>query len=376
MLLRCARARPGRLRPPGARRMVPYPEESLLLRLLGGSPQAVVPPDRVDPSRFVELCRRHGVAGVAREAIAAAPAPWPTAILEGLGRIARKTLVDNLVLLRALHEAASALGEAGIAFVLLKGASLVGFLYPRLEQRPMTDIDLLIREADWPAVSEVLARRGYSLPAPGSEAALGDRWYNHLVQAPGTPPCSIEIHWNLESVERSRIDPEALFRDAVPCVVEGRPYLRLCDDHLVLHLATHLAHHHETPSLHWVQDLRLLLLQGPLRWERIESAADAWGVRNCLAYSLGYVERLFPGSVPGSWRRFRWSPARRLILAGLGTRNPILPHRDLERSPLRHAVSMILLDRWSEAAGYTARHAARRVTRAFAPRRGATARPD
>jgi hypothetical protein len=349
--------------------MVPYPEESLLLRLLRGVPPAPADAERLDVSRFLELCRRHGVAAAAQKAIEASSVPWPPALLEGLKRTTQKTLVDNLVLLRALHETRAALAEAQIEFVLLKGVSLLGFLYSRIDQRPMTDMDILIRRTDWPAVARSLASRGYILPTPESEADLGDDWYNHAVETPGSPSCSVEIHWDLESVERSRINPADLFRDSVPCDVDGHPYRRLSDEHLFLHLAVHLAHHYASPALYWVEDLKLLLLRGPLDWERIATTAEAWGVRNCLAYSLGYVERLYPGTADEPVRRFPWSGPRRLILTALGTRNPILPHRDLEKSPLRHAVGMALLDRWSTAAGYATRHAAGRAWRAFGGRR-------
>jgi len=349
--------------------MVPYPEENLLLRLLRGEPTTPAHAERVEAARFVDLCRRHGVAATALRRMEAAGPFWPPALLDGLKRATQKTLVDNLVLLRALHETAAALDGARIEFVLLKGISLLGFLYPRIDERPMTDMDLLIRRTEWPAVADTLARRGYVLPTPESEADLGEDWYNHEVRTPGSPSCSVEIHWDLESIERSRIDPGDLFRAAVPCTVDDRPYRRLSDDHLFLHLAVHLAHHYEAPALYWVEDLRLLIENASLDWERIATTADAWGVRNCLAYSLGYVERLYPGTVVGEMRRFRWSPARRLILGALGTSNPLLPHRDLGGSPLRHAVSMALLDRWSSAAGYISRHATTRAVRTLGGRR-------
>jgi putative nucleotidyltransferase-like protein len=349
--------------------MVPYPEENLLLRLLRGEPATPADGEGVEAARFVDLCRRHGVAAVALRRMEATGRGWPPAILDGLKRVAQKTLVDNLVLVGALHETAAALDGARIEFLLLKGVSLLGFLYPRIDERRMTDMDLLIRRTDWPAVADTLARRGYILPTPESEVELGEDWYNHEVRTPGSPSCTVEIHWDLESIERSRIDPDALFRAAVPCTVDDRPYRRLSDDHLLLHLAVHLAHHYEAPALYWVEDLRLLLKAGSLDWDRIAATADAWGVRNCLAYSLGYVERLYPGSAGEAMRRFRWSPTRRLILGALGTSNPILPHRDLERSPLRHAISMALLDRWSAAAGYISRHATGRTIRALGGRR-------
>src|SRR5262245_28366476 len=238
--------------------MVPYPEENLLLQLLRGAPTTPADGKRIEAARFVDLCRRHGVAAVALRRMEASGPDWPPVLLDGLKRATQKTLVDNLVLLRTLHETAAALDGARIEFVLLKGISLLGFLYPRIDERPMTDMDLLIRRTDWPAVADTLARRGYILPTPESEADLGEDWYNHEVRSPGNPSCLVEIHWDLESIERSRIDPGDLFRAAVPCTVDGRPYRRLSDDHLFLHLAVHLAPHYAAPATDWDHNVRIL----------------------------------------------------------------------------------------------------------------------
>jgi hypothetical protein len=345
--------------------MVPYAEQHLLLSLLGRGGGPGVDPRRVDGGGFVDLCRNHRLAGIAYEAIARSNGSFAPAILDGLRDQARRTLVDNLILLRALKQTAAALSEEGCGFVLLKGASLLGFLYPEIQLRPMTDLDLLIREKDWPKVAETLSQRGYRTPPPESERYYRESWYHQVVETPAPGTTRIEFHWNLESVERSRIDPEELIRDAVPCEIEGATYLRLSDDHLLLHLAVHLAHHFAAPSLHWVEDLRRLLEEGSLDWSRIAGTARAWGIENCLAYSFSYLERVFPGTLPPEARRFRWSPARRLILGCLGSGDPMLPHRKLENHPLRHAVSMVLLDRWIDVARYVTVHSVARARRAW-----------
>jgi hypothetical protein len=203
------------------------------------------------------------------------------------------------------------------------------------------------------------------IPSEGRERYYQEMWYHQLVETPDSPSCYVEFHWNLESVERSRIDPEELIRDALACEIEGERFLRLCDEHLLIHLAVHLAHHHDDPSLHWVEDLRRLLALGKLDWKRVGSTARMWGVENCLAYSLGYVEKVFPGAVPGPGRRFTLSPLRSVILRGLRSENPTLPHRPLEGSALRHLVSMSLLDRWLDVARYVASHSVSRVARSL-----------
>jgi hypothetical protein len=55
---------------------------------------------------------------------------------------------------------------------------------------------------------------------------------------------------------------------------------------------------------------------------------------------------------------------RRLILGAFRTEDPVLPHRPLEGKAMRHAVSMLLLDRWGDVARYIAVHTALRTRRA------------
>jgi putative nucleotidyltransferase-like protein len=340
-----------------------FANERLILSLMGREGPAPDGLAEIHSAAFVEVCRSHRVAGLVHREAARDPSRT-AALLPGLHQAARKTLVDNLVLLRALGDLSSVLSEEGIGFVVLKGASLLGFLYGEIQLRPMTDLDLLIRQKDWPKLADTLHSRGYRMPAAGEERYYARNWYHQLVESPATPPTNLEFHWNLESVERSRIDPEELIHEAVPCEIDGRSYLRLCDDHLLLHLSVHLAHHYQSPALIWVEDLRRLIGSGRLDWERIGRTARSWGVANCVAYSLRYVERAFPGTLPAEARGFRLSLARRLILGGFGTGNPALPHRTLEGRPLRHAVSMILLDRWKDVARYVATHSVSRAARA------------
>jgi hypothetical protein len=104
--------------------------------------------------------------------------------------------------------------------------------------------------------------------------------------------------------------------------------------------------------------------RGGIDWAEVLDRARAWSVVNPLAYALRCVERLAPGTLPDAARHLRLSPDRRLLLALLGTGDPTLPHRALTGSPLRHVISMLLLDRWSQAARYIAVHSAGRLRRA------------
>ena len=339
----------------------PHLHEYLMLSMMGREP---LPTDGIrgaDPAALVELCRAHRVAGIAHQG-ATRLRPRYDSALAGLRQAAHKTLVDNLVLLKALKETAAILRAEKIDFVLLKGASLLALLYPEIQLRPMTDIDFLIRKATWPRLAAALRAKGFGMPSREEETFYRETWYHQLVRSPWSVSTNLEFHWNLESVERSRIDPDDLFRRAVPCELDGEVFKRLGDEDLLIHLSVHLAHHYQSPALIWVEDLRRLLRQGSFDWERVAGTARAWGVQNCLAYSFGYVERAFPGTVPAPARRFQFSSSRRALLGRVPTDNPALPHAPV-RGLKRHVVSMLLLDSWWDAARYIALHAGMRAAR-------------
>ncbi|MFQ5766639.1 MAG: nucleotidyltransferase family protein [Acidobacteriota bacterium] len=341
--------------------MTPFTEQHLLLDLLRGSPPAI-PPSGLDADLFLKLVADHGLAGLIHPRIPSSDPAWPASLSRALKERWRKTLADNLILVEALREVGSLLQDNGLEFIVLKGGSLLGFLYPEIHLRPMADLDLLIRPKDWPAVARLLGARNYRLPSPEEERRDRRHGYCHTVETPPTPTCSIEFHWDLESVGRNRIDRDELFRSAVTCTIEGGSFKRLCDDHLLLHLAMHMAHHFTRPSLHWVEDLRRLLRVGRLDWPRVADLARVWRMENCLAYSLGYLEKLFPASLPEPGRLFRLSPVRSMIMRRLQSPEPLLPHLPMETSPLRFLVTLLLLDRWTDAARYLAVHTVRRLS--------------
>ena len=352
----------------------PYLHERTLVATLRGATVPDADRARLDQHALLDLIERHRLAGVVRRHVQAAEdGHWASALEEALVTASRKTLADNMVLVEALRSIEEVLRAADISFVVLKGASLLGFLYPEFDGRFMTDLDLLIRQDDWPRVAAALRTRGYKMPTGEQERYYSQAWYHQLVETPAFPSCAVEFHWNIESTERSRVDPVDLANRSVAFELDDTSYRRLCDDDLLLHLAVHLAHHFDRPSLHWVEDLRRLLLNSTFDWAVIESRARQWQVLNCLAYTFCYVERVFPGTLPPAARRIVLSPARRFVLQLLGTTDPTLPHRPLADKPLRHAVSMALLDRWWDALRYVAKHTILRLGR---PLRLARRSPD
>src|SRR5262245_44558569 len=157
--------------------------EYLMLSMMGREPVPKEGLHGADPAALVDLCRVHRVAGIAHQG-ATRLRPRYDSALAGLRQAAHKTLVDNLVLLKALKETAAILRAEKIDFVLLKGASLLALLYPEIQLRPMTDIDFLIRKAAWPRLAAALRSRGFAMPSGEEERFYGETWYHQLVRSP------------------------------------------------------------------------------------------------------------------------------------------------------------------------------------------------
>jgi hypothetical protein len=143
-------------------------------------------------------------------------------------------------------EAVTEILDAGASRIgpitLLKGSRLA-FEYPEPQLRPMRDVDLLVDEGDVPGLEAILERLGYrrisSMPA---EFYTG---HHHTIpfQHPGSGVW-VEVHHHLfrpgNPVARDALfDPEHIRAERRPVVFQGRPALRLSDELLVAHIASH-----------------------------------------------------------------------------------------------------------------------------------------
>ena len=76
----------------------------------------------------------------------------------------------NKIRFEKLRAVLSPMQKAGIDCILLKGADLIPRLYGVLGVRPLGDADLLVHEADLPALDQVLTRLGYRPQIDGNPA--------------------------------------------------------------------------------------------------------------------------------------------------------------------------------------------------------------
>jgi len=332
-----------------ADRPEPILQEALLGLLRGHAPPANASPDVLDACLDRYECGgylHHAWSGAGR------PASLPEAWREALARAHRRTLLDNLAALAQFRDLGPRLAEAGVPFLLLKGAAYLGDLYDDPGARRLTDIDLLVRRSDAGRLARRLSRDGFR----GEVGGLFPEDRRFEMWRPGPAPCHFEFHWSLRLPFRFGIDEDGIWERADPVALEGVPCRRASREDALLYHVAHQADSYFGPSLKWVLDLREMLRLWRPAPELLVARASAWRVRTALYLALRHLEKILPGEVPRSllegvqpgslrgWLLERCLTEDALELLSVGA-----------ASPARYPVRCLMLDRPSDALALTLR---------------------
>lgn len=221
---------------------------------------------------------------------------------------------DKAVLLAREHVldlVSEALRTAGLSALLVKGAGLA-HLYPSPWLRPMSDIDLLLRERDLGPVVDALGVAGFAVEHDSARSRTA-----RLLEVAARPPPTamqllLELHISMDKVVLRPIDVDAIFDRAAP--VASRPSLRIpsLEDHVLL-VVLHLAadeFRHATGMV----DLEVLVKAGA-DLDVVVARSRAAGASTASYVAFAALHHLVPGLVPSSiLRSMRPSSAHEALL--------------------------------------------------------------
>ncbi|MGQ0809747.1 MAG: nucleotidyltransferase family protein [Nitrospiraceae bacterium] len=165
-----------------------------------------------------------------------------------------------------------------IDFLLLKGADLISRLYGIRGIRPLSDVDLLVREKDLPRIDTLLQSSGFVQQIDGNPAY-----------------CSLADHvmldittdlWYLDQTDLSK-----LWERAIPRRIGGRMMKCMGSEDLVLYLTAYAVIHRGQLSPSFYTDLALLLQREPVEWPMISQRAAQGGLRTALYHGLTSLSR-------------------------------------------------------------------------------------
>ncbi len=199
----------------------------------------------------------------------------------------------------ALADIDAAARAAGIPLVALKGHALLALGMYEPGERPMADIDLLVRPRDRIALERVMASMGF--------AAVSVSWKHWEFARPlsgsaaagevGLDAIKVDVHQRLaEQISDFEIEmPGDLFGTDPGTGVRGYPSRPILLRHLLMHTAANM-------STRWVRAVHLSdiarVASGLTPAEWAETLPRHWTHSWCLLPPLALVARYFPGVVP------------------------------------------------------------------------------
>lgn len=266
--------------------------------------------------------------------------------------VAHAVWAQSAVLADHWAEATTALRQAGIEALTLKGMSLAHTVYPDPGLRPMADIDLLVRPAERAAALEALRALGYRTPGAAADRLGASRSFAELVRD-GT---LIDLHWHIARYLRFegvvQVDHDGLWRRARPLVTPAGRSLALCPEDLLLHLVLHLTLGSDFGRVLWYADLDAVVRRfaAELDWERVVAEAGRWRIRALAGWTLGVVRESFDTPLPpGLVDRLGQGRLRRAAVARcVGTSSPPSLGPPLKDTRI-YPAQTLLMDRSADA---------------------------
>ncbi len=216
----------------------------------------------------------------------------PESFKEKLKTLYLKTKIQNEIFISEIIRIADLLEKKGIPLLLLKGSSFIFTLYNDPALRPMTDIDILVKERDLDYVNKMLLNDGYTLI---------DMEYNTWDRRLGSGRkyvkgnITIDLNTHLESLYIGQEKDEIIFQNAI-CI--GKNIFILNPEDMLIYSLVHMATHHFFYRLIWLYDIKQIVEKFPINWEEVDRRIRKMCSRSLLIAGLKYAEKLLNVDIP------------------------------------------------------------------------------
>jgi hypothetical protein len=216
----------------------------------------------------------------------------------------------NQILLSKVMPLVSALEDAGVPTLLLKGAALVADRRQDAGMRQMTDIDVLVPTAQTGAAIELITEHGLK-PVEGLPAWYAAEYmplFRPSINVGDGAEGQLDLHWHVLHWSCHPRADDGFWAASVPVTLRGVRTRALCPADELLHVIVHGARWSEAPTYRWVLDAAQIArgLCGPVDFERLATQARrhrvAPAVREGLMYLRGIAEVDIPDDALRSLR--------------------------------------------------------------------------
>lgn len=257
----------------------------------------------IDWARLMRLAARERAVVALNEQLAKTPVPGTAkedlANLQCLAMVSEfqlSSLHDRLVKLLGLYSA------HGIDVLLLKGAGLAHSAYARPTERPMGDIDVLVREDEAQRAWELALADGWARrrDVPEERSYADHQHLSPLEDGDGLQ-IGLELHTALFTPQAPFVLPAAqMWQSARRIMVGGQPaYVPSPEDQL-LHAALHFAWSHEMMfgGFRTLRDVERIVGASAVDWPTLVRKARAARGATCCYWTLRLARDLAGVQIP------------------------------------------------------------------------------
>lgn len=272
-------------------------------------------------ARVVVIAERERAVSTLWRALAPARASVPAEAAQHLHRSSMVTAFRMDYLRERLQATLAALHAADVPVMLLKGAALGASVYPTPRDRPMLDVDLLIRPADAERAQRVVLESGWRERGDPVVVKLLEG-HHHLppfldVQNTGV---RLEVHTSLLPVGNPFALTDAeLWASAQPAPPDFAGALVPDPHHMLWHACVHFAWSHAMQFGAWrtFRDASQLISRGLINWESFVALAMRTRAASACFWTLRLAARMAEVPVPEQALRMLEPPGSRVFKRAL-----------------------------------------------------------
>jgi hypothetical protein len=297
-----------RLAPPSAYAVTFSPELDLILAGCGDDPdggnsarlQHILQSTDLDWARLLQLAQHHGLVPLLYRRLSTALGANQSTRLEAIRLQDKLNAHRSLWLSVELLNICKHLEVRGLEVLPYKGPVLAESLYGNLALRQFSDLDLLARVWDLPAIRSALAELGYTPGLQLTQAAersylkSGYELTFHRPQGRNL----VEVKWQiLPRFYSIDLDVDKFFERAIGVDVAGHNFRTLCDQDLMLVLCVHAAKH-GWMQLSWLCDIAQLARSQALDWRALRLQVERLGIARIVAVTFLLSHKLLATALP------------------------------------------------------------------------------
>lgn len=130
--------------------------------------------------RLIDISHKQHLSGVIYQRLKKVTHRLPTQVLDAFAAYASKTAGRNLFLLQALEEITRAFAQAQVELVQFKGIDYLQRIYLNLDERFLSDIDLLIEASQLENARTILTNLGYHCIENIRQSCFHEKRYGYI----------------------------------------------------------------------------------------------------------------------------------------------------------------------------------------------------